>query len=304
MSNSQFAELLQRARREAHAGRPAAASTPAMTDFFDNCTACNDSHRMGHGMLYIPDFLHADAAVRFAEHIEANSGLWGGWARLHSRSLLNLGGVPHPSGTIAEYLPPTLQTLCERVRDCGALPLAADQCLLNRWTTRAAAAYSCQCSYNDRYSSGCGIRAHADGPLFKPHVAILSLGRPACIRFYRMRRDDEHDGARGEDEADVSVVLQPGSLFCFSGEYYTHYKHSIPDREVDVVPPTCLNAEAAGVRIADALGCSGCRYSVTLRAVSHVAVDAEQAELPMHLEERHRRRVWWLSSVNEKDGSS
>ena len=161
----------------------------------------------------------------------------------------------------------------------------------------------CECSYHDRYNSGCGIRAHADGPLFKPHVAILSLGRPACIRFYRMERD-EHDGARGEDEGDRSVVLQPASLFCFSGEYYTHYKHSIPERDVDAVPPTCLNAEAGGVRIADALDCSGCRYSVTLRAVSHVAVDAEQAELPMYVEERHRRRVWWLSSVNEKNGSS
>ncbi len=99
----------------------------------------------------------------------------------------------------------------------------------------------------------------------------------------------------------MSIVLQPASLFCFSGELYTDYKHAIPELVADTVPRSCVNAAAAGVRIGDTLDCSGCRYSVTLRGVSHAAVDAEQAELPMYLEERRRRRVWWLSSVNEKN---
>ncbi len=164
---------------------------------------------------------------------------------------------------------------------------------------------SCAC----RYSSGCGICAHADGPLFKPRAAILSLGRPACIRFYKIANDErsEHGGHGGsvgrgeEEEGDLSVVLQPGSLFCFSGQMYTDYKHAIPELVADTVPLSCVNAVAAGVRIGDALDCSGCRYSVTLRGVSHAAVDAEQAELPMYLDERRRRRVWWLASVNEKN---
>jgi hypothetical protein len=51
----------------------------------------------------------------------------------------------------------------------------------------------------------------------------------------------------------------------------------------------------------DSLDCSGLRYSVTLRSVVHVAIDTEQAELPMYVEERRRRRSWWLSSINEKN---
>ena len=99
----------------------------------------------------------------------------------------------------------------------------------------------------------------------------------------------------------MCVVLQPGSLFCFTGELYSDYKHEIPETAADVVPASCANAAAAGVRIGDVLDCSGCRYSVTLRSVAHVVIDAEQAELPMHTEERQRRRAWWLSSINEKN---
>ena len=156
-------------------------------------------------------------------------------------------------------LPPRSRSCCHALQQpCSHLAL----------TQRGAAA---RC----RYSSGCGIQAHADGPLFQPRVAILSLGRPACIRFYKIG-PPQHDAA-----AAFSVVLQPASLFCFGGELYTDYKHAIPELEADVVPSSCMNLAAAGVASGDALDCSGCRYSVTLRSVSHVAVDAEQAELPM-----------------------
>lgn len=145
-----------------------------------------------------------------------------------------------------------------------------------------------------RYDSGCGIQAHSDGLLFRPHVAILSLGRPACIRFHRIA---PHDPARPEA---ISVVLQPASLLCFSSDMYTHYTHSIAESEAETVTACCVNAQAAGVCVGDVLDCRGRRYSVTLRSVAHVAVDAETAELPMYLEERQRRRAWWLSSIDEK----
>ncbi len=130
----------------------------------------------------------------------------------------------------------------------------------------------------------------------------MSLGRAACIRFYKMTREELGScAASGEqDEADMSVVLQPGSLFCFTGALYSDYKHEIPEVEDDAVPRSCINAAAAGVSIGDAISCSGCRYSVTLRSVACIAVQADAGELPMHLEERQRRRVWWLSSINEK----
>lgn len=302
MSKNQFAELLQRARREKLAGPAACPSVPL--DLLDRCTLCSSAHAIGRNILYVPHFIDAAAADIFAAHIEASASSWGGWARLHRRSLLNLGGVPHPSGAIAEYLPPTLQTLCQCVRAAAALPFLPDQCLLNRCmplpagAAIAVASMMKLCSLHVRYNSGCGIMAHADGPLFQPRVAILSLGRPACIRFHKIAARED------EDTAELSVVLQPGSLFCFSGELYTDYKHAIPETDIDVVPRSCVNAHAAGVSPGDALDCSGCRYSITLRKVSHVAVDAEQAELPMHLEERQRRRAWWLSSINEKNAHS
>ena len=120
------------------------------------------------------------------------------------------------------------------------------------------------------------------------------MGRPACIRFYNIGKQQEQD-------AELCVVLQPGSLFCFSGRLYSEYKHEIPETESDAVPASCANAAAAGVSVGDVLDCSGCRYSVTLRSVALVAIDAEEAELPMHAEERQRRRAWWLSSIDEKN---
>ncbi len=125
----------------------------------------------------------------------------------------------------------------------------------------------------------------------------MSLGRPACIRFYKTAPFLQ------AGIEDVSVVLQPASLFCFSAELYTDYKHAIPEAETDVVPPSCVNLQAAGVRCEDVLDCRGRRYSVTLRSVAHVAVDAEAAALPMYSEERQRRRAWWLSSIDEKHGA-
>jgi hypothetical protein len=132
MSKNQLSELLQRAKREKQTGPAAAPSTAIPVLFPETCTPCNAAHHIGPNMMYVPDFLDAGAASSFTAHIEASAPSWGGWARLHRRSLLNLGGVPHPSGAISELLPHALLALCQRVRDAGALPFTADQCLLNR----------------------------------------------------------------------------------------------------------------------------------------------------------------------------
>ncbi len=132
MSNNQFAELLQRARREKQATRAAALPAAEPVGLFDKCSPCCASHSCCSDVLYVPQFVSADVAESFVSHIEASSRCWGGWARLHRRSLLNLGGVPHPSGTIAQTLPPVLQQLCHSVHQAGALPFVPDQCLLNR----------------------------------------------------------------------------------------------------------------------------------------------------------------------------
>ena len=132
MSKNALSELIQRAKREKQAAQAIAPPDAVPVCLFDKCTPCSAHHAASHGCVYIPDFLDATDAGNFVAHIEASAQSWGGWARLHHRSLLNLGGVPHPSGTIAERLPPTLHTLCRRVCQSGALPFVPDQCLLNR----------------------------------------------------------------------------------------------------------------------------------------------------------------------------
>ena len=132
MSKNALSELLQRAKREKQAAQAVAPPAAVPACLFDKCAPCSASHAISRDCLYIPDFLDASDASNFAAHIEASSQSWGGWVRLHRRSLLNLGGVPHPSGTIAERLPPSLGTLCQRVCEARALPFVPDQCLLNR----------------------------------------------------------------------------------------------------------------------------------------------------------------------------
>ncbi len=132
MSKNELSELLQRARREKQAGSATAPPTASVFEFSDKFIACDAKHVIGDDCVYVPDFLDAHSASSFAAHIEASAVSWGGWQRMHRRDLLNLGGVPHPSGTIAEHLPPTLQSLSRRVHAARALPIAADQCLLNR----------------------------------------------------------------------------------------------------------------------------------------------------------------------------
>ena len=92
MSQNQFAELLQRARREKQAahGPAAAAASVQPLSLFDQCTPCSAAHSIGRDMVYVPGFLDADAASSFAAHIEASAASWGDWVRLHRRSIVGL----------------------------------------------------------------------------------------------------------------------------------------------------------------------------------------------------------------------
>jgi DNA oxidative demethylase len=73
-----------------------------------------------------------------------------------------------------------------------------------------------------RYDIGAGIGWHRDRPVFE-HVAGISLGAPATMRFRRRR-------AGGFDRA--SAELAPRSIYHLSGDARHQWEHSIADMPV------------------------------------------------------------------------
>ncbi|WP_448661428.1 alpha-ketoglutarate-dependent dioxygenase AlkB [Sphingomonas sp. CJ20] len=68
-----------------------------------------------------------------------------------------------------------------------------------------------------RYDPGAGIGWHRDRPVFD-HIAGVSLGNPASLRFRRRRE-------RGFDR--VAIPLPPRSLYHMTGEARHQWEHSI-----------------------------------------------------------------------------
>jgi hypothetical protein len=89
----------------------------------------------------------------------------------------------------------------------------------------------------NQYQPGEGIMHHTDGPLYHDCVVILSFGFPALMTFQpRLSSDEigllaakptsELPGAQPTKE-EVSILLQPCSLLCFSKDAYSSYLHGI-----------------------------------------------------------------------------
>ena len=332
MSQNQFAELLQRARREKQAalGPAAAAASVQPLSLFDQCTPCSAAHSIGRDMVYVPGFLDADAASSFAAHIEASAPSWGGWARLHRRSLLNMGGVPHPSGTIAELLPRTLQQLCGSVHRAGALPFVPDQCLLNRSHVTPPPQPQ--------------LVPRAPTTLFAPGPHTARRRRPLQVQL-RLR----HPGARGRPAVPAArrdpVARAPGlhpllqnrasSARCRCSVFRCSAAGvALLFRRRAVHRLQARDTRARGGRGALLLHESrrsrgGQRRRARLQRLplqrhppqrvargrrrragraAHVRCTRPTVcfcnILPMYLEERQRRRAWWLSSINEKNDAS
>lgn len=246
-------------------------------------------------LSYLPGFLAASEASALEQAILTEPAHTD-WLTLPKRRLLNLGGVPHPDGMIAETLPPWLDALLEKLRRVGAFPegMVPDQVLLNR------------------YGPADGIDPHADGPLFEPHVAIVSLQSPAVMQFFepiaKGGANETEKTARlaaSWDElgpAAMTAFLQPGSLFTFSGEAYTRLLHGIAAQsEPEYLDARCVNLVQASpeAAIGDEVR-RGTRLSLTLRAVRRVAVPAGEFLTDAQRDEVRRRRDWWARAVSEK----
>jgi len=133
---------------------------------------------------------------------EAADRLWGvlskqQFLQLSGRELLNIGGVPHPNGTILEEVPSWLEEVFRIVVATDAYGEMPNQALINR------------------YSSGQGISAHQDGPNFKPQAAVLSLGSYATICFM----DNE--------KIVFEKSLAPKSMLVLRGVAYERWSHKV-----------------------------------------------------------------------------
>ena len=156
------------------------------------------------GLRYTNDFVSEAEAAQLCTAIAAFPE--DEWATLTHRRLLNLGGVPHPQGSWSEPLPPFLCALLRKLRALDP-SLRFDQCLLNE------------------YRGGAGIEPHADGPLFDPLVAVVSLESDALLRFEPL---PAASGSSEERSGFSVVLLKAGSEGHFTILKYFNEVMSFP----------------------------------------------------------------------------
>ena len=234
-------------------------------------------------LVYVPNFITVAERDALLSSLDSTA-----WINLPNRKLQNHGGVPHPSGMIAERLPPYLQSFASRVapafKDCE------QDCEQD---------YEQDCSPPDQilvnsYERGGGISPHNDGPLYSPTAAVVSVLSAAVLSF--------HGGEDGETVV-ARVWLEPDSLLVFSGEAYSKYKHSIDPVLEDLYDPSLyLNSHAVA---SPPLPLSSVprsrRVSLTFRRAKEVSRTVEEGEVlpPAVEEERRRRERWWRTAVGD-----
>ena len=87
------------------------------------------------------------------------------------------------------------------------------------------------------YQPGQGILPHADGPCYKPHVAILSLGSASIFRFYPVQRDStgrRDQAALSTEQACGSSAAAAAAASCMSGCSFLQHRTGAEPAE----PPT------------------------------------------------------------------
>ena len=177
-----------------------------------------------------------------------------------------------------EPLPNWVQSICDQLVQCGVFPADAppNHVLLNE------------------YQPGEGIDAHKDGPLYAPHVAILSLSSHATFRFL-------------EDSVSrtplASLLLPPRGLLVFGGAAYEEHLHSVPASTLDeLTHAELVRLDGASPVAADGASAAlrSRRLSLTVRRVLHSRTPEEAAKKkplsaePLPLWQTRQRLARWL----------
>lgn len=233
---------------------------------------------------YCDQFLSAAEAADLERAIRSQHRP-GEWHALTKRRLLNLGGVPHPDGMLAEQLPDWMQLVLDRLAQAEVFPTGTpNQCLLNE------------------YEAGQGIDPHMDGPLYHPRAAILSLVTPALLRFVEPQTVASHEEGQHNtwtSRTTSSVLMRPGSLVVFADEAYERLLHGVSGDVREEVAEHTANRALVGAALGDDIT-RGNRLSLTIRSVHTVAVQAGEFLQPEQQREAARRRAWWTKAISEK----
>lgn len=179
------------------------------------------------GLIYVPDWLDADACAALTAAIDA-----GEWSTQLRRRVQHYGHrydygsrsvTTDPDAASTPPFPTWATSLASRLAEF--MPEAPNQAIINE------------------YEPGQGISAHVDCvPCFGPVVAAVSLGS-ACVMDFTL----PGDGSK------VPVRLEPGSLCVMTGPSRYAWRHAIAARRSDPGP-------AGRIR-------RGRRISVTYRTV-------------------------------------
>lgn len=172
-------------------------------------------------VYYIPDFVSEAEQAAIDEQLAGSPAEM--WRATACRRVQECGSSMAPSGAglVMEELPPWMGAICERLVACGLFPACAppNSIALNE------------------YGREQGIAPHADGPIYAPRVAILSLFSGAVFRFYG--RQPELPGQTAwSDETETpdhtprgppveTLLLRPRSLLLFTGDAYREHCHEV-----------------------------------------------------------------------------
>eukprot|EP01118_Nematostelium_gracile_P008274 TRINITY_DN2741_c0_g1_i1.p1 TRINITY_DN2741_c0_g1~~TRINITY_DN2741_c0_g1_i1.p1 ORF type:complete len:156 (-),score=40.81 TRINITY_DN2741_c0_g1_i1:26-493(-) len=111
----------------------------------------------------------------------------------------------------------------------------------------------------NEYLGAGGIMPHEDGPLYKPHFAILSLESALIMDIYKKEESGHTLSFR--------ILLEPRSLLVFKDQLYTDYLHGIAFSDRDVVDEKVVNLDSTSYKIGDEIERKK-RLSLTIRVVT------------------------------------
>eukprot|EP01065_Artemidia_motanka_P020268 TRINITY_DN24291_c0_g1_i1.p1 TRINITY_DN24291_c0_g1~~TRINITY_DN24291_c0_g1_i1.p1 ORF type:complete len:522 (+),score=116.76 TRINITY_DN24291_c0_g1_i1:145-1566(+) len=211
-------------------------------------------HVIGAGVLskvqYVPEWLSTEEEAELLR--EAYSCPEHKWAQITPyRRTQEFGEVGRVCGCNRSMLLGPLPDHLQRVADELHVQEIFDPLLFPLNSIRA-----------NRYDGpGTGIYPHADGPIYFPRVALLSLGSPVVFSFWPTQGDEdsiEWDeshavpvGGNPSKRPLMSVALMPRSLLLFEGDAFNLHRHGVVYAAEDVVDELVLNADVAGLKRGD-----------------------------------------------------
>ena len=140
----------------------------------------------------------------------------------------------------------------------------------------------------NEYAASQGIAPHADGPIYAPRVAIVSLSSPALFYFYS-RQPELRSALEWDPDTDTprhapdgpplqSLLLQPNSLLLFDGDAFSVHCHAVdaPADGVEVAGEAAplVNGHLAGIESGHRV-VRGRRVSLTIRYLLDFLLDPD-----------------------------